>query len=71
MATEKVGVYRKYYGLVPTDESGTPLPKMCGRAYDRSAGRCGGSDRMGRSSVRTSRVESWQNYSRITPLVIN
>ena len=27
MATEKVGVYRKYYGAVPTDKSGNPLPK--------------------------------------------
>jgi len=27
MATEKVGVYRKYYGPVPADRSGTPLPK--------------------------------------------
>jgi integrase len=27
MATERVGVYRKYHGLVPTDPSGNPLPK--------------------------------------------
>jgi integrase len=27
MATEKVGVYRKYHGPVPTDELGDPLPK--------------------------------------------
>jgi integrase len=27
MATEKVGVYRKYRGPVPTDASGQPLPK--------------------------------------------
>ena len=27
MATEKVGVYRKYHGAVPVDESGLPLPK--------------------------------------------
>lgn len=27
MATEKVGVYRKYHGAIPTDASGTPLPK--------------------------------------------
>jgi len=27
MATEKVGIYRKYYGKVPTDKSGKPLPK--------------------------------------------
>jgi integrase len=27
MATEKVGVYRKYHGPVPTDDSGRPLPK--------------------------------------------
>ncbi len=27
MATEKMGLYRKYYGAVPTDKSGTPLPK--------------------------------------------
>jgi integrase len=27
MATEKVGVYRKYYGPVPTDKAGCPLPK--------------------------------------------
>ena len=27
MATEKVGVYRKYHGAVPTDKSGRPLPK--------------------------------------------
>lgn len=27
MATEKVGVYRKYHGPVPTGESGLPLPK--------------------------------------------
>jgi len=27
MATEKVGVYRKYHGAVPVDESGMPLPK--------------------------------------------
>ena len=26
MATEKVGVYRKYHGKVPTDKSGRPLP---------------------------------------------
>jgi integrase len=27
MATEKVGVYRKYHGRVPTDKYGNPLPK--------------------------------------------
>jgi len=27
MATEKVGVYRKWHGRVPVDEFGTPLPK--------------------------------------------
>ena len=27
MATEKVGVYRKYHGPVPADKSGNPLPK--------------------------------------------
>ena len=27
MATEKVGVYRKYHGPVPKDNSGNPLPK--------------------------------------------
>ena len=27
MATEKVGVYRKYHGAVPTDDLGRPLPK--------------------------------------------
>lgn len=27
MATEKVGIYRKYRGSVPTDASGQPLPK--------------------------------------------
>ena len=27
MATEKVGIYRKFHGLVPTDKSGDPLPK--------------------------------------------
>lgn len=27
MATEKVGVYRKWYGAIPSYESGTPLPK--------------------------------------------
>lgn len=27
MATEKVGVYRKYRGLVPMDAAGKPLPK--------------------------------------------
>lgn len=27
MATEKVGVYRKWYGPVPTGKSGNPLPK--------------------------------------------
>jgi len=27
MATEKVGVYRKYHGPVPKDKSGKPLPK--------------------------------------------
>jgi len=27
MATEKVGVYRKYHGPIPTDKSGKPLPK--------------------------------------------
>ena len=27
MATEKVGVYRKYHGTVPTDKVGIPLPK--------------------------------------------
>ncbi len=27
MATEKVGIYRKWYGSVPIDESGAPLPK--------------------------------------------
>ena len=26
MATEKVGIYRSYYGPIPTDESGQPLP---------------------------------------------
>ena len=27
MATEKVGIYRKYYGTIPADKSGNPLPK--------------------------------------------
>ncbi len=27
MATEKVGIYRSYYGPVPTDKSGQPLPQ--------------------------------------------
>ena len=27
MATEKVGIYRKYHGKIPTDKSGQPLPK--------------------------------------------
>ena len=27
MATEKVGVYRKYHGAVPNEKSGTPLAK--------------------------------------------
>ena len=27
MATEKVGIYRKYHGPVPIDHSGTPLPR--------------------------------------------
>lgn len=27
MATEKVGIYRKYHGTVPRNELGTPLPK--------------------------------------------
>lgn len=27
MATEKVGVYRKYHGSIPTDAAGNPLPK--------------------------------------------
>ena len=27
MATEKVGIYRNYYGPIPTDSSGKPLPK--------------------------------------------
>ena len=27
MATEKVGIYRKWYGAVPIDKFGTPLPK--------------------------------------------
>jgi len=27
MATEKVGVYRKWFGAAPIDEAGTPLPK--------------------------------------------
>ena len=27
MATEKVGIYRKYHGPVPTDRNGRPLPK--------------------------------------------
>ena len=27
MAIEKVGIYRKYYGKVPTDKSGKALPK--------------------------------------------
>ena len=27
MATERVGVYRKYYGPIPKDKSGRPLPK--------------------------------------------
>ena len=27
MATEKIGVYRKWHGPVPTDKSGNPLPK--------------------------------------------
>lgn len=27
MATEKVGVYRKYHGPIPTDRKGRPLPK--------------------------------------------
>lgn len=27
MATEKVGVYRKWHGAVPMDKSGTPLPR--------------------------------------------
>ncbi len=28
MATEKVGVYRKWYGAVPNDQHGNPLPKI-------------------------------------------
>lgn len=27
MATEKVGIYRKYHGPIPTDKTGRPLPK--------------------------------------------
>lgn len=27
MATEKVGIYRKYHGKIPTDKAGQPLPK--------------------------------------------
>ena len=27
MATEKVGIYRKYHGPIPTDKTGKPLPK--------------------------------------------
>ena len=27
MATEKVGIYRKYHGKIPTDKSGQSLPK--------------------------------------------
>lgn len=27
MATEKVGIYRKYHGPIPTDKKGKPLPK--------------------------------------------
>ena len=27
MAIEKVGVYRKYHGSVPRDESGQPVPQ--------------------------------------------
>jgi len=27
MATEKVGIYRKYHGPIPTDRTGKPLPK--------------------------------------------
>ena len=27
MATEKVGIYRKYHGKIPTDKSGQPLSK--------------------------------------------
>ena len=27
MATEKVGIYRKYHGKIPTDKSDQPLPK--------------------------------------------
>lgn len=27
MATKKVGIYRKYYGTIPVDKSGSPLPK--------------------------------------------
>jgi integrase len=27
MAIEKIGIYRKYHGAVPTDESGKPLPQ--------------------------------------------
>jgi len=27
MATEKVGIYRNYYGPIPTDSSGKPLPR--------------------------------------------
>ena len=27
MATEEIGVYRKWHGPVPTDKSGNPLPK--------------------------------------------
>ncbi len=27
MATEKVGIYRKYHGKIPTDKSGQPLPQ--------------------------------------------
>ena len=27
MATEKVGIYRSYYGPIPTDSSGKPLPQ--------------------------------------------
>ena len=27
MAIEKVGIYRKYHGKIPTDKTGKPLPK--------------------------------------------
>lgn len=61
MATEKIGIYRKYYGTVPVEELGLPLATSECRVCDRCAGRCGDSARMESASARASKAEEGES----------